>query len=66
MEAVKRIKCSCGNCFVVTKDQACDADVDFSGPDVYIYNCPSCGNTHRVCWFEFHIPTALERFFWDL
>ena len=64
MENVKRIKCSCGNRFVVTKNDAYDVDVDFSGPDVYRYKCPKCGKHHSVCAFEFRQPTFLQSLFW--
>ena len=35
MENVKRIKCSCGNRFVVTKNDAYNVDVDFSGDEIF-------------------------------
>lgn len=63
---VKRIACSCGHKFVVTKADAYKVESDFTGPDCYYYMCSKCGRTHLVSNFEFHEPSAVQRLLWGL
>lgn len=52
MEKTVKIKCSCGNRFKVTKNDAVNVDWDFTGPDYYKFKCSKCGRNHFVSSFS--------------
>ena len=52
MEKTVKIKCSCGNRFKVTKNDAVGSEWDFTSPDYYKFKCSKCGHTHFVSNFS--------------